>query len=174
MNRSSVGFPFKIMAVMLLSALLVLLLSTTAFASIYQRGSATSYADQFATSYNINYNNYSEDCTNFTSQALFQGQLPMVGQYNNVPTAWWYNFNGGTHSNTWTVASNQYSFIILNTSPHWGNVASSYLSPSSSYPSGVSPGDLFYYDWDNDSVIDHSAIYAANGTDPDSGSTGAL
>jgi cell wall-associated NlpC family hydrolase len=174
MKRFFEGLPLKVLAVMLLSALFVLPLSSVAYASIYNRGNAIGYANTYYNNYNPQYTSFSEDCTNFTSQCMYAGGLPMVNCYNNVPAAWWYNFSNTTWSNTWSVAANQETFLVLNSSPHWGYVASSYLAPTNAYPSGVSPGDLFYYSWYNNGVINHAGIYVANGTDPHSGDSGAL
>lgn len=166
----------------------VLLMITLAMANplyvyAYNRLDAISYADRWALSRNPSYKSFSADCTNFTSQCLKAGGYPFVGWGNttvNDPFSWWYN-NKNTPSTyddawtyTWTVAANQYTFIVLDSSPNWGYVASSYVAPSNPYPYGIQPGDLFYYDWTSDGVIDHSAIYVANGVCQYTGYSGAL
>lgn len=168
----------KILTLLLSMSLTLILLTNSVFA--YNSTNATTYADYYATNPNPNYALFGSDCTNFVSQALHNGGIPFVGLNNNIPQAWWYNTQNtsstsdDTWSYTWSVAKNNYSYIILDSSPHLGYVASTYKAPSNPYPSGVSPGDIFYYDWSSDGVIEHAGIYTANGTDPNSGSSGAL
>jgi len=167
---------FKLMTMLLAIAVL---LSNLSFAYAYNRSAAISYADQYAKNHNSAYLSYGADCTNYTSQCLRAGGYSFVNTW--LPRwsgdAWWYDNKGTADTSddvatyTWTSAANQYSFINYN----WGYVASTYVAPSDPYPSGVSAGDLFYYDWENNSSIDHSAIYVANGTDQEFGYyTGAL
>lgn len=117
----------------------------------YNRTAAINYADTYATSYNPDYKTFGADCTNYTSQCLKNGGYSYVKTWapRTDLSAWWYNNNGtirntsdDTNSYTWTRAADQYSFVVLNSSPHWGYVASSYLAPSNPYPDGVSSNNV--------------------------------
>ncbi|NPV72821.1 MAG: hypothetical protein HPY89_03275 [Pelotomaculum sp.] len=166
-----------------LVVILILMLTNSSYVFAYNRSDAISYSNTWALGRNPSYKSFSADCANFTSQCLRAGGYSFVGWGNNTindPYSWWYN-NKGTSSTsddawtyTWSVSANQETFIVLDSSPDWGYVASSYIAPDDPYPSGVQTGDLFYYDWTNNGVIDHAAFYAANGTCQYTGYTGAL
>ncbi|SHM73807.1 Putative amidase domain-containing protein, partial [Caldanaerovirga acetigignens] len=99
------------------------------------------------------------------------------------PYAWYYDNKGTSstsddkYSHTWSVAKKLYSFIVLDSNPRRGAKARTYPYPgttSDPYPDEISIGDLLFYDWEGDGEINHVSIYVANGTDPNSGYSGAL
>lgn len=158
--------------------------SGPAFAGTYDGTAAANYADKYATNGNSAYWTYTTDCTNFVSQALRAGgwTFSSFGANLTSPSAWYYDNNGTTwitwddvNSNTWSVAKMLYSLTVLDSSPVRGKVIATYPgTTSTAYPSGVSKGDLMFYDWDGDAVVNHVSIVAGSGTDPNGGDIGTL
>lgn len=158
--------------------------ATSTGSGSYDGNAAATYADQHATNRNSSYYSYLSDCANFVSQALKAGGWPYANPTLplNDYFAWYYDTDGtnwttwdDSNTNTWSVAKMLYSFIVLDSSPARGEYVATHSGTSSTpYPANVGKGDLFFYDWDGDAVINHTAIYAADGTDPNSGNIGAL
>ncbi|MCF6096930.1 amidase domain-containing protein [Thermovorax subterraneus] len=128
---------------------------------------------------------FSSDCANFVSQALRAGGWPFANFGIDVtsPYAWYYDNKGTSstsddkYSHTWSVAKKLYTFIVLDSNPRRGKNATTSPYPgttSDPYPDNTTIGDVIFYDWNGDAEIDHVSIYVANGTDPDSGYSGAL
>ena len=104
----------------MLTTLLVssMILTSTAFAtysngpsnSFYNRTNAAQYVYDYTGSFNPNYTNYTNyggDCTNFVSQVLAAGGMPMTQSVSNPTTNDWYYYgpNWGTQRTaTWTDA----------------------------------------------------------------------
>lgn len=111
--------------------------------------------------YNLNqfFYNYRADCTNYVSQCLYTGGVPM-NNTGNINTGWWYSAPN-SYSGSWITAPYNFNyFSALHTS--YSNIN------SSSY---VIPGNPVYYDWQNptdgDNDIDHATIcvgYNSSGT----------
>lgn len=83
--------------------------------SSYNASAAVAYARQYALSYNSSFNLYSKDCTNFVSQAVYNGGIPMDKPstiFNGVyeTTDYWY-----THLKSTAVSPDR-------TSTSWTNV----------------------------------------------------
>lgn len=80
----------------------------------YNGGDAASYAKQYANSYNPDYPVFGEDCTNFVSQCVYDGGMPMlVGDTD----AHWYIYNVNERSPSWAGAD----YFMR----HWTKVRSS-------------------------------------------------
>lgn len=97
---------------------------------------ASNYAEAWWDGRNPKYPNYSNDCTNFVSQAVAQGGLFMEGG--------WYYFGGGNQSESWaSVPANNNWFLT----PGVGSVAATYEPPPAYHPSytPLVRGDLLYY-----------------------------
>lgn len=75
-------------------------------ASSYNASKAVSYAQRWANSYNSTYNKYPTDCTNFVSQAIYEGGMPFgsTGATSNIE--WYSKIISGKRvdSRAWTVA----------------------------------------------------------------------
>ncbi|OPY59188.1 MAG: putative amidase domain protein [Pelotomaculum sp. PtaU1.Bin035] len=170
-----------IISITIILSILSMFVSLPAMA--YNRTNAVNYAESYAENPNSSYRYYgsSGDCTNFTSQCLYAGGESMVTGTQDSYYVWWYN-NFSTSwtwddvcAYNWSLASRSYDWQTQNSSPTRGQLKGTYPGTTSvPYPSGVSAGDLFYYDWYGYGEIDHSSIYVCNGTDPDSGYSGAL
>lgn len=150
----------------------------------YNANNAKAYANTWSMVYNTNqYHTVSNDCTNFISQCLRAGGWPLANTAllrSNVYA--WYN-GSSSNSHTWDAAHNLWQFICTNSNPSRGsNTGVVYNgNTSTAYPSYVSYGDVFFYDWENDGNMNHSSMYVENGTDvgvsgryTGSGYTGAL
>lgn len=83
--------------------------------STYSRIKAVNYAIKYASNPNTQYRYFpiqdynGGDCTNFTSQCLFAGEVPMVFSGKNI---WWYNNNGWSVS--WATAHSLYWYLKVN------------------------------------------------------------
>ncbi|MFX3624761.1 MAG: amidase domain-containing protein [Ectobacillus sp.] len=116
----------------------------------YNRLAAVKYAEAWWNGRNPQYMNFQDNCTNFVSQCLHAGEVPMVG-YPNVRQGWWQQNRKWSWS--WAVA---HSF-------QW------YLSGSGSglrakqveRPEDLLLGDVIAYDFENDGRWNHTTIVTA-------------
>lgn len=127
--------------------------------SYYDRDGAMIYARDYYNNPNPYYPNFSRDCTNFVSQAMFEGgNEPMTGYYNIYGQ---YNHDGGWYiyktgenswdrSTSWAGVDQLKAFLIDNTFD-WekGPSGVEYASPSS-----LEPGDIIQYNWPNEIPYD--------------------
>lgn len=120
----------------------------------YDRRAVKQYADTWWDYPNPEYIHFKVDCTNYVSQCLFAGGVPM-DYTNSRAKGWWYRRNSGDDS--WS-----YSWSVSH-SLHW------YLSRSDSVfraervddPGLLDIGDVIVYDWDGNGHFQHSTIVAA-------------
>jgi hypothetical protein len=121
----------------------------------YNRSGAIDYAHQWAVAprpYNTKYFDYTDyggDCTNFVSQAVYEGgAAQMVGE----GTYGWYYNSANDHAAAWTGVIYFYKFITAyddwSAGPEGCEVAI-----NQAYP-----GDMIQYDWTDDRWWDHSVI----------------
>ncbi len=166
----------KTLSVLILGIALLCLDTSAVFA--YNGTAAKNYADNYALSPNSGvYPVFSEDCTNFISQALFAGGYSMVGNYpgnSNVDNSFWYfnhYFNVWTHS--WSVAMDQITFQYTH-SPggSFGNMYNGNIG-SSEYNDALI-GDILAYDFGSGDGYSHLSLEVGTGTDPSSGWVGDL
>lgn len=113
----------------------------------YNRGAAILYAEKWWDSRNPAYPSFEVDCTNFISQCLHAGGLPMHG-YPNRSKGWWMRTNSWSFS--WSVAH----------SLKW------YLDASDAAVrvwdvSELKQGDVICYDFEGDGRINHTTIVTA-------------
>lgn len=152
-----------------ITATAVILVSLLGFAypaSAYSGSQAASYANTYAINRNTGWPQFSNDCTNFISQAMYSGGLQKRVGWMSSTT------NSSLHTTSWTVASDSFDWVRLNVAS-----VTSYLPASTGAftPSWHLIGDPVYYDWENDGHIDHASINVAIGTDQTStGWTGNL
>ena len=117
---------------------------------VYDREAVRAYADKYALGYNPTYMRFSGDCCNFVSQSAFAGGMPVsLGDWT---TGWWYGKNGTSSPSddswswSWISCSKQIAF--------WLGTRIDWVSSISS----VGKGDVVYYDWTGDGLIDHVAV----------------
>ncbi len=112
----------------------------------YNRLAVVKYAETWWNSYNPTYKHFDVDCTNFVSQCLHTGGVPMSG-YPNKTKGWW--IRGGDWSYSWTVAN---SFrLFLNKG----------LATVVKSPEQLTFGDVICYDFEGDGRYNHSTIVVA-------------
>ncbi|AXI08655.1 hypothetical protein CUC15_06900 [Oceanobacillus zhaokaii] len=116
----------------------------------YDRLAAVKYAERWWNDYNPKYHKFTVDCTNFISQCLFAGGVPMHGARVRG-RGWWYG--GDSWSYSWAVAH----------SLRW------YLSGSAERMQAkemmraeeLIPGDVICYDFEGDGHWNHNTIVVA-------------
>jgi hypothetical protein len=147
-------------------------------ASAFTGGGAASYADHWATTRNSNYPSFSEDCTNFVSQALHDslgGQKPYVnnGADSTSVNNWWAQYSsifGFSNSQTWSVADSFYNFMNFHGGVVAGRAGPNQSEQLATYtPANVVTGDILFYDWENNGSMDHVGIQVGIGNDPSAG-----
>ncbi|MGL6106009.1 amidase domain-containing protein [Romboutsia sp.] len=82
----------------------------------YDRQAAVDYAQKWALSRNPKYMDYEDwggDCTNFISQCLIAGRIPMDNIGENVLKKWYW-YNDKLRTPTWTAAEPFYKYIVGN------------------------------------------------------------
>lgn len=76
----------------------------------YDREAAAAYARRWATSYNSAYKQFTNDCTNFISQALYAGGWTFTGsEFSRTANTTWY-YGSLSQSYTWAGAHNHWNF----------------------------------------------------------------
>ncbi|MTT30445.1 hypothetical protein GMB86_00260 [Terrilactibacillus sp. BCM23-1] len=113
----------------------------------YDRLKAVRYAERWWNSYNPAYKGFSDDCTNFVSQCIRAGNVPMVGKYNRG-RGWWYE--GDNWSYSWTVA-NSLRWYLSSDKNIMGTI-------EVSSPEQLVPGDIICYDFNGDGRWDHNTF----------------
>ncbi len=143
----------------------------------YDRSAAIRYADTWAMSYNPLYVNYSRqggDCANFVSQALGDSKAAALA----FESSWYYTYPSGGHgkrnraggSVDWINANHLQQFVTANPAGATYNFGSlgacgSWSATNNFDRTSMQPGDLHFYDWNADGVMDHSAIAVAELSD---------
>lgn len=95
---------------------------------------------------------YDDNCTNFESQAMYAGGLPLVGAPSPFlydTSVWTWNLSGiASASRTWSYAPSNYTFMKdhSNTFTVMDNIWKAW------------EGSLLYADWTGDGTIDHAMI----------------
>ena len=122
----------------------------------YNRQNVYEYAKKWAYSRNPKYYNFDPvggDCTNFISQCIYSGGIPMNYNKNNG----WYYINGNDKSPSWTGVEFLYNFLITNKGigPHGENCLINELEI----------GDIIQLSF-NDFTYSHSLVVIQNGTNP--------
>uniref|UniRef100_UPI00047869BD amidase domain-containing protein n=1 Tax=Alkalihalobacterium bogoriense TaxID=246272 RepID=UPI00047869BD len=120
----------------------------------YDRQAAVKYAERWWNDYNPQYKKFNDNCTNFISQCLRAGGVPMTG-YPNRSKGWWYRSDNWSFS--WSVA---HSF-------RWqlSGATTGLRGQEMSAPEQLIPGDVICYDFDGDGRWQHTTIVVAKDKD---------
>ncbi len=121
----------------------------------YMRMKAKQYADQWWNGYNPEFLSFDVDCTNFVSQCLYAGGIPMhyTGKRDS---GWWYQGRQGQRE-MWS-----YSWAVSHSlQAHMASGKSALRAEEVDSPELLDIGDVISYDWDGDSNFQHTAIVAA-------------
>ncbi|MBN6187935.1 amidase domain-containing protein [Aneurinibacillus sp. BA2021] len=119
----------------------------------YNRLQAVRYAEAWWNDSNPQFRSFDVDCTNFISQCLYAGGIPMHPT-GNRSTGWWYqggNSDEALWSYSWAVA-HSFRWYLEN-----GHVKTE-TKPSADL---LSLGDVICYDFDGDGRWQHSTIVVA-------------
>lgn len=116
----------------------------------YNRLEAVKYADRYWEHPNPHFKTFEVDCTNYISQCVLAGGIPMTGQKIRGK-GWWYT--GDSWSYSWAVA-NAFRWYLSEEKNTMGAV-------QVEQPDQLIPGDVICYDFEGDGKWDHSTIVTA-------------
>lgn len=145
------------------------------------RGNVADWADQYWNARPGGFPQFGDDCTNFTSQALWHGNIDMrwpdfgwTGSYN-TDNYWGAQENPvEKYTTSWTVAHTQDSWV-LGAFPNSMETVVLAKKAVADPPAGYRQrADLIYYDWDDNGSINHTSIIVGSGDDPHSSYNGTL
>ncbi len=140
--------------------------------SKYDRNAAVGYAKEWYLDCNDQYYNYSQDCTNFTSQCLVAGGIEMTdgwhsyksGSYKWYNPLAWFNYKYGYNWDvefSWSVAEDQFYYFSNPANGYINGDVITISSPSGiesvAKYGGVQQGDLMYF-MNGEDGIHHSTI----------------
>ncbi|EOW9530499.1 amidase domain-containing protein [Bacillus cytotoxicus] len=120
----------------------------------YNRLEAVKYAERWWDNRNPVYRNFPDNCTNFVSQCLHAGEIPMTG-YPNIRKGWWQR--GNQWSWSWAVAHSFYWYLSGSTT--------GLRAKSVEKPEDLILGDIIAYDFENDGRWNHTTIVVAKDAD---------
>jgi hypothetical protein len=118
---------------------------------IYDRESAVAYANAYWQHYNPQFKRFNDDCTNFISQCLYAGGMP-IEDTGNRNTGWWYRGIGqrAIWSYSWAVAHALYHYLLNRKGVKRVSSAKE-----------LRLGDVICYDWEGDGRWNHNTIVTA-------------
>ena len=116
----------------------------------YDRLAAVRYAERWWNSYNPKYKKFEVDCTNYISQCIHEGGVPMTG-YPNRSKGWWMRNNNWSYS--WSVAHSFRWYLSGSTSGLRAKEVSS--------AEELLLGDVICYDFEGDGRFNHTTIVVA-------------
>ncbi len=122
----------------------------TATRRYYNRHKAVEYAETYWNHPNPAFRTFEVDCTNFVSQCLYAGGIPMVFT-SNRGTGWWYK--GSSWSYSWAVANSLYLLLGSGKAPFYAKKVHS--------PAELQIGDVICYDFDGDGRWQHNTFVVA-------------
>ncbi len=115
---------------------------------VYNRLEAVRYAELWWNDFNPKFQRFEDDCTNFISQCLFAGGIPMEFSKSRS-NGWWYRGAQNGWSYSWTVAN---SFkLYLETGGH-------IRVQQMDRPEELTIGDVICYDFNGDGRWQHNTI----------------
>ncbi|WP_232698811.1 amidase domain-containing protein [Brevibacillus daliensis] len=118
----------------------------------YDRAAAVAYANQFWEVPNPAYPYFKDDCTNFISQCLFAGNIPMIFS-NSRAKGWWYRHRNEGWSFSWAIANSLKNLLASGGAPFYAQAVQS--------PQELDLGDIICYDFDGDGRFQHNTIVVA-------------
>ncbi|GED54286.1 hypothetical protein BBO01nite_35270 [Brevibacillus borstelensis] len=120
----------------------------------YNSGRAIAYAERYWNTANPAYPLFTDNCTNFISQCLHAGGIPMLFS-REQGKGWWMRGSGkgANWSYSWTVAHSLY-LLLKSGRPPMRAVA----VPSVEQ---LEPGDIICYDFNGDGRFQHNTIVVA-------------
>ncbi|MBT2604032.1 amidase domain-containing protein [Bacillus sp. ISL-53] len=119
----------------------------------YDRMKAVKYAERWWNEFNPAYHKFTDDCTNYISQCLHAGGIPMWGAPNKNK-GWW--IRGKSWSYTWTTAHSLYHLLKAGNAIRTKQVESA---------KELNLGDILCIDFEGDGRFDHNLIVTAKDQD---------
>ncbi|MDM5153329.1 amidase domain-containing protein [Bacillus sp. DX1.1] len=116
----------------------------------YNRLEAVKYAERWWDERNPAYRNFPDNCTNFVSQCLHEGETPMTG-YPNIRKGWWQRQNQWSWS--WAVAHSFYWYL--------SGATTGLRAKQVEKPEDLILGDVIAYDFEDDGRWNHTTIVVA-------------
>ncbi|WP_246625264.1 amidase domain-containing protein [Fictibacillus nanhaiensis] len=116
----------------------------------YDRLAAVRYAERWWNTYNPAYKSFENDCTNYISQSVHAGGIPMTPQ-SIKSKGWWMRNNSWSYS--WSVA-NAFRWYLSGSK-------SSLQAQEKSAAHLLLPGDVICYDFTGDGHYQHTTIVVA-------------
>lgn len=152
--------PFQKIAFPLLLGILLMIafsnrITHPVTAATYNRANAVSYADQWAKARNSTYPNFDpNDCTNFASQVMSAGGLPMISLQSEARD-WFINTSSSNvRSKSWAAAD------WLNT--HFSQWQGGRYQTTNA-ASNLQGGDIMILQWSNSPVPSHARVMMGYG-----------
>ncbi|QDX92661.1 hydrolase [Brevibacillus laterosporus] len=118
----------------------------------YNREAAVAYANRYWETPNPAYPYFQDDCTNFISQCLHAGGIPMIFT-NNRAKGWWYRHRNEGWSFSWAIANSLESLLAKGGAPFYAQQRET--------PQELEIGDIICYDFTGDGRWDHNTIVVA-------------
>lgn len=121
----------------------------------YRREKAVQYAEQWWNEPNPRFLSFEVDCTNYVSQCLFAGGVPM-NYTGRREAGWWYKgmVNGQEGwSYSWAVANSLERLLA--------NSGTGLRAELVEQPTELQLGDIIAYDWDGNGHYQHTTIVTA-------------
>lgn len=116
----------------------------------YNRAKVKRYAEIWWNQYNPTYPKFEVDCTNYVSQCLHAGGLPMEFSKNRS-TGWWVQ-GKANWSYSWSVANSLMIYLA------GGNPQKRRKAELKSSADQLMVGDVICYDWNGDGNYQHNTI----------------
>jgi hypothetical protein len=116
----------------------------------YDRVRALRYAELWWNGANPSFPNLADDCTNFISQCLWAGQMPIRGGSTRA-SGWWYQFGTKDPSENWSYSwtTSQALYLYLLHKVNASQVKNA---------RDLRIGDLVFYDWGGNGRYHHTSI----------------
>lgn len=122
---------------------------------LYDRIAAVEYGETWWEQENPDFLRFEQDATNFVSQCLWAGNMPMEIS-DDMEAGWWYQGIGevsGRYSFSW-ASSHSFRWYFSSR-----NGLKSVQIAAESWQ--LEPGDIICYDWNGDGLWQHNAIVVA-------------
>ncbi|WP_253264300.1 amidase domain-containing protein [Brevibacillus sp. MCWH] len=119
----------------------------------YRADQAVAYAEQYWNSANPAFPHFTDDCTNFISQCLYAGGIPMLFSREKGRGWWMRPGKSASWSYSWAVAHSLYLLLKSGGPPM--------RAVQKRSPEQLVPGDVICYDFDGDGRFQHTTIVVA-------------
>lgn len=127
--------------------------------SPWNYSAASNYALQWAYSRNPAYINFTNDCTNFASQALRAGGWKDTATLISTQMHSWFYKSSTNYAQTWSTANglknrivNGYETGATKLGRSFGGLGPEYLNNQ------IRVGDIIFADWEGDGIYNHTMV----------------